>query len=129
MSRKSKGINAERELIHLFWATSGWGALRIAGSGSMKYPSPDILATNKSRRLAIECKTTKDSYKHLEKREIEELKEFAMLFDAEAYIAVKFKGNEWFFVKMDDLKEKENSFRVDLELVKEKGLVFDGLIA
>ena len=47
MSLKSKGINAERELIHKFWGV-GWGAVRVAGSGSMRYPSSDILAANRS---------------------------------------------------------------------------------
>ena len=59
MSRKSVGINAERELIHLFWS-SGWSAVRIAGSGSSHYPSPDLIASNIARKLAIEAKVTKD---------------------------------------------------------------------
>ena len=63
MSRKSKGINAERELIHLFWKTNSWTAVRIAGSGSSKYPCPDILAANISRKIAIEAKSTKDKNK------------------------------------------------------------------
>lgn len=46
MSHKSKGINAEREIIHLFWSMPGWTACRVAGSGSMKYPSPDVIAGN-----------------------------------------------------------------------------------
>ena len=53
MSRKSKGINAERSLIHKFWAHN-WAAIRVAGSGSSKYPSPDVLAGNNLRKLAIE---------------------------------------------------------------------------
>ena len=55
MVGKKKGINAERELIHMFWAEK-WAAIRVAGSGSSKYPSPDILAGNNLRKLAIECK-------------------------------------------------------------------------
>jgi len=127
MSYKSKGINAERNLVHLFWS-SGWASMRVAGSGSMHYPSADILATNKLRRLAIECKATKDNYKHFEKQGIKELETFANFFDAEAYIAVKFKGKEWFFVKTTDLEEKEKSFRVDLELLGKKGITFEELI-
>ena len=94
----------------------------------MRYPSPDIIAANKTRRLAIECKVTKDNYKHIKKKEIEDLKEFARLFGAETYIAVKFKGNKWFFIKTEDLKEKGSSFRVDLELANDKGVVFESLI-
>ena len=82
MSRKSKGINAERDLIHKFWATNGWAALRVAGSGSMRYPSADILATNKVRKLAIECKTVKNPWKYIEKEDINQLKEFSELFNA-----------------------------------------------
>ena len=66
MSFKSKGINGERELVHMFW-NRGWACLRIAGSGSSKYPSPDILAGNKLRKLAIECKITKDQKKYFKK--------------------------------------------------------------
>ena len=32
MSRKGKGINAERDLIHKFWGNS-WAAVRVAGLG------------------------------------------------------------------------------------------------
>ena len=56
MSRKSKGINAERELIHIFWKTKSWAACRVAGSGAIKYPAPDVLAGNGNILLAIECK-------------------------------------------------------------------------
>ncbi len=48
--RKSKGSAAERELIHKFWANS-WGAIRVAGSGSSQFPSPDILVGSKIERL------------------------------------------------------------------------------
>ena len=67
MSLKSKGINGERELIHKFWNTNSWAAVRVAGSGSMKYPSADILASNKLRKLAIECKVIKEHKKYFEK--------------------------------------------------------------
>ena len=69
MSQKSKGSNAERELIHKFWA-NGFAAIRSAGSGSMKYPSPDILAARGDRVIAIECKITQNPYKYFEKQEI-----------------------------------------------------------
>ena len=69
MSLKSKGINAERELVHMFWSKN-WACLRIAGSGSSRYPSPDVLVSNKLRRLAIECKITKEQKKYFERKEI-----------------------------------------------------------
>jgi len=75
MSRKSKGISAERDLLHKFWA-AGWACLRAAGSGSMKYPCVDLIAGNKLRKLAIECKTSKNTIKYFSKEDIDQLKAF-----------------------------------------------------
>jgi len=125
MSRKSKGINAERDLIHKFWGTGKWSAVRIAGSGSMKYPSADILATNKLRTLAIECKTCVEESKYIPKEDTEQLKTFAGIFGAEPWIAVKFKGYEWFFVSLEDLVEKDKSFIIDIDTAKSRGLLFE----
>jgi holliday junction resolvase Hjr len=128
MNRKSKGSNAERELIHLFWATKEWAAIRVAGSGSMRYPCADILAANKLRRLAIEAKTSKEHKKYLSKEEINQLKEFSGLYGAEPWIAVRFDRNEWLFINIEDLKESEKSFMISLEEAQAKGLLFEELI-
>ena len=90
MYRKSKGINAERDLLHKFWSVSSWCAVRVAGSGSMRYPSADILASNKLRKLAIECKTSAEKSKYLPKEDIDQLKKFAGIFGAEPWVAVRF---------------------------------------
>jgi holliday junction resolvase Hjr len=127
MSRKGKGINAERDLIHKFWG-SNWAAVRIAGSGSMRYPSADIIATNKLRKLAIECKTSKKSGKYIEKDAIEQLKEFAELFNAEPYLAVKFNREEWLFLTLEDLEETDKNFMINIEKAKIKGILFEELI-
>ena len=127
MSRKSKGINAERDLIHKFWA-NGWAALRVAGSGSSKYPSPDVLAGNNIRKLAIECKVTKDESRYLTKDEINDLKEFSRLFGAESWIAIKFNQKGWYFLTIDDLKETENNYCVNFEIAKNKGIILEELI-
>jgi len=128
MSRKSKGINAERELIHKFWATNKWSAVRIAGSGSMRYPSADILASNKIRRLAIECKTSKGDNKYLPKEDIEQLKNFADIFGAEPWIGVKFSRTEWLFLSLDDLKDTGANYLVSKDIAEKKGLLFEELI-
>jgi len=127
MSKKSKGINAERDLIHKFWA-KGWAAVRVAGSGSMKYPSADVLATNKTRKVAIECKTSCDKNKYLAKEEIQQLEEFSDLFGSEPWIAVKFDRHNWFFLSLDDLKETKGGFSVSLEIAEKKGLLFEEFI-
>jgi len=128
MSLKSKGINAERELIHRFWNTNSWVAVRIAGSGSMKYPSPDILASNKLRKLAVECKVTKENKKYFEKKSIFALKKFAENFGAEPWIAIKFKGYDWYFISLEDMMETGNNFIVDINTAKSKGLLFEEMV-
>jgi len=127
MSLKSKGINAERELVHMFWS-EGWACLRIAGSGSTRYPSPDLLVGNNLRRLAVECKVTKDTKKYFEKKEIEALKKFAQIFGAEPWIAIKFKSMAWFFISLDDLFKTDKSYRIDVKSAKNKGLLFEEII-
>lgn len=128
MSRKSKGINAERELIHKFWAVNGWAAVRVAGSGSMKYPSADILAGNNVRKLAIESKVINDTKKYFTEEEIKDLKEFAALFGAEPWLAIKFQKEQWFFIPTDDVEKTETNLVVSLEMTKRKGLLFEELV-
>ncbi len=128
MSRKTKGINAERELVHKFWGSDSWSAVRIAGSGSMKYPSADILATNKIRKLAIECKTAKKPWKYISKEEIEQLKTFSEIFGAEPYIAIKFRKKDWLFLSLDDLEETDKAYMTNIEIAEKKGLLFEELI-
>lgn len=128
MSLKSKGINGERELVHMFWGKN-WACLRIAGSGSNKYPSPDILVGNNLRRLAVECKVTKDSKKYFEKNEIYSLKKFAEVFGAEPWVAIRFKGNDWYFISLDDLVETNKCFVIDVDTAKNKGLLFEEMVS
>lgn len=128
MSQKTKGVNAERELIHLFWSTNKWAACRVAGSGSMHYPSADILASNGSRTLAIECKSSKDKYQYLDKQEIIDLNKFAEFFKAEALIAVRFARESWIFLKPIDLEETEKNHVISLEKAKIRGFNFEKLV-
>jgi holliday junction resolvase Hjr len=127
MNRKSKGTNAERDLIHWFFEND-WVAIRSAGSGSMQNPSPDILAGNNLRRLAIECKAVNDTKKYFTTKEIEELVYFANKFGAEPWVGVRFDRIDWFFLTIEDLEKKDKSYYVDVILAKRKGLHFKQLI-
>lgn len=127
MSRKAKGSNAERELVHMFWSKE-WAAIRVAGSGSNKYPSPDVLAGNAIRRLAIEVKSTKETSKYLTKDQVDELKEFAKMFGAEPWIGVRFSQKRWFFFNIEDLRETKQSLTISLDECENKGLSFDELL-
>jgi holliday junction resolvase Hjr len=127
MNHKSKGSNAERELVHFFWGIPGWSAIRVAGSGSSRFPCPDVLAGNRIRKLAIECKTVKQGNKYLSDEDIIQLKSFSGVFGAEPWIAVKFR-QEWFFLSIEDLKKTEKGYAVSKELAKSKGLIFEELV-
>ncbi|MBW3018976.1 Holliday junction resolvase [Candidatus Woesearchaeota archaeon] len=120
MANKTRGTNAERELLHMFWA-QGWVACRAAGSGSMRYPSPDLFVSKSGKHLAIECKITKEKSKYLKKEEIHSLQEYAQIAGVEAYIAIKFPREQWLFVKPNQLREQRESYSVTLNEAKENG--------
>jgi holliday junction resolvase Hjr len=127
MSQKAKGTNAERELIHLLWKR-GYAAIRVAGSGSSHYPSPDIVAGNIQRKLAIECKSVKGTVKYLPKEEVLALQQFCSIFGCEPWIGIRFARNEWFFVAPEDLRETSSSYMVSTDTIKLKGLLLDELL-
>ncbi len=128
MKVKAKGTNAERELIHMFWENN-WAAIRVAGSGSSRYPSPDIITGNGIRTLAIECKSIKGSTKYIPLDQIENLSEFARIFGAEPWIGVRFDNVNWFFLGLDDLVKTEKSLKFSLIKAKRVGLLFEELIS
>ncbi len=127
MSKKSRGTNAERDLIHKFWG-AGWAALRAAGSGSSQFPAPDVVAANNVRKLAIEVKLTTEKKKYFTKKEINELLYFSEKFGAESWVAVKFYQVQWYFLTIEDLEVTGSSYGVSIELAKRKGLLFEELI-
>ena len=129
MNNKAKGSNAERELIHMFW-NNGFASLRAAGSGSMKYPCPDLIVGNNLRKLAVEVKRPGKKYQHLTKKEIEELRQFSMLFGAEPWVGVRFDRKEWYFVPLQEMKKTpQQNFVLNLNKARMLGLRFDDLIS
>lgn len=125
--RKSKGSKAERDLIHMFWS-KGFAAMRAAGSGSSQHPSPDIVVGNGKRFFAFEVKSSMDHSKYLSKDEITQLDLFANSFGARAFVAIKFDKEQWYFLRLTDLKVTPRSYVVTLESARKKGLVFEELI-
>ncbi|MBN1502641.1 Holliday junction resolvase [Candidatus Woesearchaeota archaeon] len=127
MSLKRKGIQAEREIIHMLWER-GWAALRVAGSGSMQFPSPDILAGNRLRVLAIECKVSRNDKKYFLKDEIKQLNNFSSYFGAESWVALKYYREEWRFINTEDLRETKRGYCISKDVAKIKGLLIDELL-
>lgn len=127
MSHKSVGTKGERDILKMFW-DNGWAAVRTPGSGSARFPSPDIIAGKKDRRIVIEAKITKENKKYFEEKEIRELKCFGNLFGAEIWVAIKFKGENWFFISVEDLVFSGKSYSIDKENSKMRGLLFEEII-
>ena len=128
MVNKSKGSNAERELLHMFWS-KGFATIRSAGSGSMKYPGPDLLVGNKIRRMAIECKTTKSEKIYLNNHDVEQLSEFSNIFDARPLFAVKFPRKNWLFLNLEDLEKTPTGYVIDIKVAELRGTSFEELIS
>lgn len=111
----------------MFW-DHGWAAFRAAGSGSSRYPCPDIIAGNSLRKLGLEIKYIDHTKKYFSKKEIEELREFSHSFGCEAWVGVKFQRKGWHFFSIEDLRETDASFVITLIDTKLKGFSFDELI-
>tara|TARA_Y100000310_G_scaffold343131_1_gene449365 strand:- start:1025 stop:1438 length:414 start_codon:yes stop_codon:yes gene_type:complete len=126
-SAKAKGSRGERELIKLLH-DNNWSAMRAAGSGSQKYPSPDILAGNAIRRLAIEVKVTKENKKYLQEEEIVQLQTFSHKFGAESWVGVKLAQSEWKFLMMEDLQKTDKAWVITSKMAELKGLTVQELL-
>lgn len=123
MGQKQKGCGAERELVHMLWQ-NGWGASRIAGSGSNHYPSADIIAGKNGKSLIIECKSTKDKTKYITHEEIQQLQTFSKIFGAKSVIAVRYNNLGWKFYDPEQT-EQTNQAKV---FNKDKGETFTEFI-
>ncbi len=128
MSKKSKGIRAERELVHLFWS-AGFVALRAPASGAIRYPCPDILAGSLSRKLAIECKAARVQRIYIAAEQVENLQRFGAIFGAECWIGVRFDKLDWHFITLDDLTTTGGgNYLISKEHAKTRGMLFEELI-
>lgn len=128
MSSKKKGTRAERELFDMLWENFG-SCLRSAGSGSTPRPSPDLIASNGNKILAIECKSSKKNKIYIDDKKIQELKKFCKLFKAEPWIGIRFNNIKWFFLEPNKLKKtKKNYHLISIDAAMKRGLKFEELI-
>ncbi|MFA5405745.1 MAG: Holliday junction resolvase Hjc [Candidatus Nanoarchaeia archaeon] len=111
MSRKSRGCEYERKLVHLL-QSKGFSSVRVAGSGCMRYPSPDILASNNSRIIAFEVKSSQQDCVYIRKGVLDKLLLFSKSFGAEPWFAIHLVNKGWFFkcaTELMELKFDENN--------------------
>jgi len=93
---KRKGSNYERELLEMFHST-GFNGLRAAGSGSSRFPSPDLLVGRNGEVFAIEVKATSKEFVYVSEGQLSELLQFSQNLNATPLICVKFIGKGWRF--------------------------------
>ncbi|MEM4663179.1 MAG: Holliday junction resolvase Hjc [Candidatus Diapherotrites archaeon] len=113
MGRYSKGANAERELLGLFY-NAGFAVVRVAGSGASKYPEPDCLAFRKDKKYAFECKARSGKYLNIPKEQLESFVEWAKQADLQAYIAWKIPRKGWLFIKPEHLVPRKKGYAIDI---------------
>lgn len=127
-NRKAKGTAAENELIHKFW-DNNWVCVRVAGSGSTQFPSPDLLASRGDKKIVMEVKVVNDVKKYFTNQEILDLNFFAEKFGTEAWVGVRFQENQWYFMPTFQLEQtKSENFKVDLITMKREGFTFEEMI-
>lgn len=131
---KKRATDYERKLGEIFWE-NGFGVMRApASSGTTNIRRPDLLVGSAKKNLtfAIEVKTSRQNQFYVTKKQLSGLQEFASCFGAEPYLAVKFVGKrmDFMFLKVPDdlILSKGESYRVDIDMVKEKAMEFSSLI-
>ena len=106
---KKKGSSYERELLKMFF-DSGFSGVRVAGSGSSSFPSPDLVIGRGGESFAFEVKSTVNDYVYVSKAQLENLLLFSSVFGAEPLVAVKFISRGWRFFSVPELSSKNVRF-------------------
>ncbi len=109
----SKGANAERELMRLFF-DAGFSVVRIAGSGTSPLPAPDIVALRKGRIIAVECKARKAKNLAVLPGQMQQLLQWAERAGAQPFLAWKVPRKGWFFLLPKHFHKTEKFFLISL---------------
>jgi Holliday junction resolvase len=124
MSNKSKGSNAERELLKLF-TLHGWKAVRVAGSGVNDDSPCDMLAAKRNNQgFAIEAKSSKKTTIYITKQQIEDFVLFSNLMGLTPVLAARFNYEGWYFLNPLLLKDTGKFWALSLENAKTNGKRF-----
>lgn len=124
MSNKSKGSNAERELLRLF-TENGWRAIRAAGSGVNDDSPCDLIAGKIGRKgFTIEAKSSRKNHIYIKKSQIEDFLVFSQSLGLQAAIALRFSYEGWLFIKPEQLSDSGKNWVINREKAKLNGLKF-----
>ena len=121
MNRYAKGANAERELIQQLYSL-GFSVARMAGSGKTSLPSPDIIALNKYKKLAFECKAWNGNYLSIPAQQMRELISWGKKAEVEMFVAWKMPNHGWFFLKPEHFNSSEKHFSISKQKALKKAI-------
>jgi len=135
VSMTQSGVQAERNLVHLFW-NAGFAVLRApASGGGTLLPRPDLIVGSKERQkfFVLEIKTARKDVIYINEDQIKGLLEFASRIGFEAILGVKFKKHRsgfLFLLVPDELEQVKNSsnYKITFALASQKGRTFGELI-
>ncbi len=127
MPYHSKGANAERELMHLFFQ-AGFSVVRIAGSGTSPLPAPDVIALKAGRIIAVECKARKAKNLAIALVQIGELLDWAKKAGSEAWVGWKIPRKGWLFFKPAQMNKTGKFFTLSLKQAQAVGKGLDEVI-
>lgn len=111
---KAKGSNAERELMQKLW-DNGFAVIRAAGSGVSQLPCPDVVAMNKAKKIAFECKAWNSKYLSIDIKQMDQMLEWAVKADSHLFIAWKIPNKGWLFLKPEHFTRHSNSYTISLK--------------
>ena len=124
MSNKSKGSNAERELVSLF-TEHGWRAVRVAGSGvNDESPCDMIVGKLGNKGYTIEAKSSRSNYIYIKKSQIEDFFLFSSTIGLTPVIAVRFTYEGWLFLSPEQLVDSGKNWVVARKKAKLEGKKF-----
>ncbi|HRT03899.1 MAG TPA: Holliday junction resolvase Hjc, partial [Candidatus Diapherotrites archaeon] len=103
--------------------------VRVAGSGSISIPTPDILAIKHKKGCAIECKTKSGEYLNIKESQIQELNIFEKRTGFKSYIAWRLEKDNWYFITPEKINKTKKAYSIKREEIKEKGMTFDKFIS
>jgi len=101
--RYSKGANFERELLERFHK-HGFSGVRVAGSGTARFPCPDLLVGKNNSIFAVEVKGTKDNKLYVSNEKLKQVIDFAENFGCTPVLAIKFIGKNWCFFNLKNFE-------------------------
>lgn len=115
MSNKSKGSNAERELVRIF-TEFGWRALRVAGSGVNDDSPCDMIVGKMGRQgYSIEAKSSKSAIIYITREQINDFLLFSHMINLQPVIAVRFNRQGWLFITPNQLRDSGKSWAISLK--------------